>query len=64
VVKGEVPELADFIENKEVEVLYRSLLECYGKIEKINDNGRQLIRMDSIDFSKALKSFGIKTENW
>jgi hypothetical protein len=52
------------IENKEIEILYRSLLECYGKIEKINDNGRQLIRMDSIDISKTLCEMGMKPENW
>lgn len=63
-MKQEMPSMVSMLIDKEAENFYRSLLECYGKVEKINDNGRQLIRMDTIEISKGLYELGITSSNW
>lgn len=63
-IRGDCPELVDLVSNKEVECLYRALLDCYGRIEKINDNGRQLIRLDCIEVARGLGEMGAKCEVW
>ena len=40
------------------------MLECYGKIDKINDNGRQLVRMDSLEITKILQEIGVNCASW
>ena len=35
-------------------------MEIYGKIEKINDNGRQLIKLDCVEICKILKDIGVE----
>ena len=39
-------------------------MECFGRIEKINDNGRQLIKLDSVEISKILSDIGVQPEAW
>lgn len=40
------------------------MLECYGRIDKINDNGRQLVRMDSLEITKILQEIGVNCSSW
>lgn len=63
-MRSEAPQLAEIVEDKEVETLYRSMLECYGRIDKINDNGRQLVRMDSLEITKILQEIGVNCSSW
>jgi hypothetical protein len=51
------------IEHNELETLYRLLLECYGKIEKINDKDRKLIRMIQLIYQKTLCDMGMKQKS-
>lgn len=40
------------------------MLESYGRIEKINDNGRQIMRLDCVEITKMLNELGVKCEVW
>lgn len=52
------------VENRELEVLYRCLVEVYSRIEKINDNGRQLIRLDAVEIGRILAEMGVQVDFW
>jgi hypothetical protein len=52
------------VENRELEVLYRCLVEVYSRIEKINDNGRQLIRLDAVEIGRILAEMGVQVDYW
>jgi hypothetical protein len=45
------------------EVFFQALLDIYSKIEKVNENGRQLMRLDAIELAKGIESFGIPTSS-
>ena len=57
-------ELCQMVENRELEVLYRCLVEVYSRIEKINDNGRQLIRLDAVEIGRILAEMGVQVDYW
>lgn len=57
-------ELCQMVENRELEVLYRCLVEVYSRIEKINDNGRQLIRLDAVEIGRILAEMGVQVDFW
>ena len=56
--------MIEILQDVELEVFYKCLMKCYGKIEKINDNGRQLIKLDSVEISKILTDLGVQPETW
>lgn len=57
-------EMKEIMEEKQLQVFYKSLMEVYSKIEKINDNGRQLIILDSDEIFKILKDIGVQAQAW
>ena len=50
--------------NKQLEVFYKALLCLYCKIDKINDNGRQVLRLDVMEISKILTEVGCDPGSW
>jgi len=49
------------IEARMVEVFFQVLLDVYQKIDKVNENGKQLMRLDVIELSKMIESQGVPT---
>lgn len=46
-----------------VDVFFQVMLDIYQKIDKVNENGRQLMRLDVIELSKQIESLGIPTHS-
>lgn len=47
------------IESGMVDVFFQVLLDIYQKIDKVNENGKQLMRLDIIELAKMIESLGI-----
>lgn len=47
-------EMSQYLINQNLEVFFKVLLEIYGRIDKINDNGRQLVRLDVLEITRIL----------
>jgi hypothetical protein len=46
-----------------VDVFFQVLLDIFHRIEKINENGKQLMRLDTIELSKIIETLGIPTSS-
>jgi hypothetical protein len=46
-----------------VEVFFQMLLDAFQRIEKVNENGKQLMRLDTIELSKMIETLGIPTSS-
>lgn len=46
--------MSQYLVNQNLEVFFKVLLEIYGRIDKINDNGRQLVRLDVLEITRIL----------
>lgn len=51
------------IEGCLADVFFQALLDIYARVEKVNENGKQLMRLDAIELAKSMESLGVPTSS-
>lgn len=57
------PQIRTKVEAGMVDVFFLVLLDIYQKIEKANENGKQLMRLDVIELGKMIEGLGVPTSS-